>query len=1163
MRRFGIVALTMALVTAVMLVAAPVALPAAGGYDWKDAHGPGNGDANALAYDGARDIVYRATGSHGVLKYSGGAWTSLGGGQFYTWCSLAYDQAHNILYAGTEEKGSWRCDNPDTRPSWTQLGGALSNSAAGCMFFQASSDALYVGTGISARGVWRCDSPGSSPSWTDISGPVRAYEIYALAYDPSRDILYAGGGGSTPPIPGVWQCTDPDVSPLWIYKGAADVSPFIYSLVYDVSRDCLYAGTYISGVYSCDHPTASSTWVYNGMDGYSVYSLVHDQSRDILYAGTVYGGVWCGADAHTAPSWYDMGGVTGAYVTAVGYDQIHDVLYAGTFGEGVWKCVTPEGKPLWSDTGGGLSNSSVLCLLRDPTRDTLYVGGMDDGIWRCDHPDGAPAWTAIGGPIADCEPTAMAYDPVRDVLYAGVAASDTRKGVWRCLNPDGSASWTQLDTYGGSAVYSLGVDSLHNILYAGTNGAGVWRCPDPDTSSAWASMGGATGGFVIYSLACDQQRNVLYAGCDNHGVWRCPDPGASNTWSSTGGALSGSAVWSVCLDTARDMLYCGTYQQGVWRCARPDGPASWSDTGLPMPDADVRAIEYDGSRNVVFGGTFGQGVWRCAKPDTAPSWADTGGRVSELQFNSMACDEVGDFVYAGTRGAGVWYSAVPASGAAIASCSPGSGSPGQTLDVSITGGDTNFSSGASAAVFSGTGITVNSTTVKSATSATASITIGPDAAQGSREVNVITGAEVPEGLRAGFSVSSPTWYLAEGSTAWGFDTYVTVTNPNQQRVDARITYMTDSGPVDGGTFTMVPMSQLTVNPSDVLGSEDFSTKVQCLQGRPIAADRTMSWRREAHSSIGVSYPSSTWCMPEGCSAFGFETWLLVQNPNPAPATCDITYMIEGGTAVTRTHTIPGNSRRSFNMADDIGAQNASIQVASSIPVIAERSVYRDERVEGSCSIGAVAPAQDFFLAEGTTAWGFKTWLLVQNPGAEDAQVGVTYITPGGPVEQAPFKVPARSRKTVEVNAVPGVSNTDCSIKVHGSVPVVAERAMYWNNGTKDACHDSIGIASPHHACCLPDGQTSGGRETYTLVANPNSTAVTVVVTYMTHDGQGDVTFSDRIPANSRTTYDMSRWIKGERASIKVSCAANPIIVERSMYWDGRGAGTGTIGSYSD
>ena len=99
----------------------------------------------------------------------------------------------------------------------------------------------------------------------------------------------------------------------------------------------------------------------------------------------------------------------------------------------------------------------------------------------------------------------------------------------------------------------------------------------------------------------------------------------------------------------------------------------------------------------------------------------------------------------------------------------------------------------------------------------------------------------------------------------------------------------------------------------------------------------------------------------------------------------------------------------------------------------------------------------------------------------------------------------------------------------------------------------------------PDGQTSDGYETYTLVQNPNDTDVTVEITYLTPDGTGNQTFTETITANSRKTFSMGdKGING-RAAVMVTSktTGKKIMVERAMYWNSRGAGTDTIGGYAD
>ena len=108
--------------------------------------------------------------------------------------------------------------------------------------------------------------------------------------------------------------------------------------------------------------------------------------------------------------------------------------------------------------------------------------------------------------------------------------------------------------------------------------------------------------------------------------------------------------------------------------------------------------------------------------------------------------------------------------------------------------------------------------------------------------------------------------------------------------------------------------------------------------------------------------------------------------------------------------------------------------------------------------------------------------------------------------------------------------------------------------------------APHASWYLADGQTSDGRETWTLVQNPNSAAVTVEITYMTPNGPA--TSSRRRPSRptpaAPSTWPSHSGISG-RAAIMVICntAGKKVMVERAMYWNDRGAGTDTIGGYSD
>jgi IPT/TIG domain len=499
----------------------------------------------------------------------------------------------------------------------------------------------------------------------------------------------------------------------------------------------------------------------------------------------------------------------------------------------------------------------------------------------------------------------------------------------------------------------------------------------------------------------------------------------------------------------------------------------------------------------------------------------------------------------------------------LQSIAPTEGTPGST--VLLTGNTFGNTQGASNVMFgSSKALDIVSWSNRSITCKV------PGGPVGVVPVTVVTPGGTTESKD--FNVKSAPWYLAEGSSDWGFDTYVTIQNPEPSAVDVDVTYMTKNGPKQVPTMTLPAQSQTVVNPRNDLGSTDFSTQVTTHGStHQIAVDRRMIWTGpgapspEGHSSIGVNAPATTWYLPEGSSDYGFETWILVQNPNDAQANVTLTYMIENGQPVEAKKTVAANSRGSFNMKEDIGAKDASIQVTSDVPVIPERSMYRNNRREGHDSIGTTSPSLTYYLAEGTTGYGFTTYILVQNPNDTDANVTLTYMTSDGPQPQPAFAMKAKSRKTIRVNDT--LKSKDFSTLVTGDKPIIAERSMYWGAGTRsgEACHDSIGMATPYKTFYLPDGETTNGVETWTLVQNPNDVPVDIEITYMTPNGQGNKVLGQTIDANSRKTFFMADMIPAGRASIMVTCltAGKKIMVERAMYWNNRGAGTDTIGGFSN
>jgi hypothetical protein len=104
---------------------------------------------------------------------------------------------------------------------------------------------------------------------------------------------------------------------------------------------------------------------------------------------------------------------------------------------------------------------------------------------------------------------------------------------------------------------------------------------------------------------------------------------------------------------------------------------------------------------------------------------------------------------------------------------------------------------------------------------------------------------------------------------------------------------------------------------------------------------------------------------------------------------------------------------------------------------------------GSDVVGALAPASVFYFAEGTARPGFDPYFTIQNPGAADAAVKITYMKGDSTTQVQTLTVPAHSRSTVVVKDALGTGNTaayDFSSKVEctNGQSIIAERPMYFN-----------------------------------------------------------------------------------------------------------------------
>ncbi len=306
----------------------------------------------------------------------------------------------------------------------------------------------------------------------------------------------------------------------------------------------------------------------------------------------------------------------------------------------------------------------------------------------------------------------------------------------------------------------------------------------------------------------------------------------------------------------------------------------------------------------------------------------------------------------------------------------------------------------------------------------------------------------------GASAGETEWYLADGHTADGFETWIEILNPGGSDATARLTYMTPGGTVPGPSVKVPAYSRRNLFAADTVNGSDVSTKVEA--DRPVVVERSMYWgaRRGGSGTIGAKSTSQDWYMAEGCTGWGFETYVVLLNPNPAPADVSLAIMSpSGGPPVHRSVPVPAGSRGTVKLNDILPNRDLSIWLHSDLPIVAERSMLWQAPGgrAGHATIGMTAPSTQVFMPEGCTAYGFDTWLTLQNPGATESQVDVYAVTGGGERKLTGASVPPGTRRTLKLN---DFWRGNLSIRVEASAPLVCERSVYWNSRAGGTC--SIG-----------------------------------------------------------------------------------------------------------
>ena len=318
---------------------------------------------------------------------------------------------------------------------------------------------------------------------------------------------------------------------------------------------------------------------------------------------------------------------------------------------------------------------------------------------------------------------------------------------------------------------------------------------------------------------------------------------------------------------------------------------------------------------------------------------------------------------------------------------PNAGQQGQSnLSVSLTGQFTHWVQGTTTASF-GSGITVNSLTVISATNATAVISISSTATAGINTVTVTTGSEIVT-LTNAFTVTSGTPVLTQVSPNTGqqgksnlsvsltgqFTHWVQGTTTASFGIGITVNSFLVNSPTSA-TAVISISSTATVGTNTVTvttGSEvvTLTNGFTVTSGTPVLNQVSPNTGQQAQSNLSVSLTGQFTHWVQGTTTASFGTGITVNSLTVNSATSASAVISIGSTATAGTNTV------TVTTGSKVVTLTNGFTVTSGVPVLTQVSPSTGQQGQSNLSISLTG--QFTHWVQGTTTASFGAGITVNS-----------------------------------------------------------------------------------------------------------------------------------------------------------------------------------------
>ena len=307
---------------------------------------------------------------------------------------------------------------------------------------------------------------------------------------------------------------------------------------------------------------------------------------------------------------------------------------------------------------------------------------------------------------------------------------------------------------------------------------------------------------------------------------------------------------------------------------------------------------------------------------------------------------------------------------------------------------------------------------------------------------------------------STTAYFAEGYTGAGFHESLQLFNPDPRHdATALVTYFLD-GAREPKTVShrVAAASRLTVDISDPAeAGANHAVAMLVMSDFPLLSERTIYFKMggETGGSVvaGTPHPAQHLDLAEGYVGNGSAEDLAILNPNEADATAAVTYLLSSGQRVSRTVTLPAESRQTHLVNADLPPGTfAAVHIDADQPIVVERPVYFTSAGRASgyvamaadeAEVGTSANFAEGFENRCAGTGCFEESFSILNASDKRATVTLTYFTSTGGTVQRAFTAPPRAPLTRAVaDDLP--NGTAFSAQFQSDQPILVERVTYFS-----------------------------------------------------------------------------------------------------------------------